>query len=119
MKFSEFEHEFLPRCCIPLLGGLFVLGALHSAARAETPTPAVHSFVVSAADGYGVNDCIKSGEDCAKIVADAWCEAHGHGEAKKFGPVNDITASIRPVAAKVAAAAPAVGEDAVFISCSE
>lgn len=105
MKFSEFEHQFLPHVLIPLLGGLFVLGALHSAARADTaaPAPAAQSFIVSAADGYGVNDCIKSGEDCAKIVADAWCEAHGHGAARNFGPVGDVTASIRPVAVKTAA----------------
>ncbi len=129
MKFSEFEHQFLPHILIPLLGGMFVLGVLHSAARAETASsaPAAQTFIVNTADGYGVNDCIKTDEDCAKIVADAWCEAHGHGDARNFGPVGDLTASIRPVSVKARAQAQVIGrqigqdigQDAVYISCGE
>jgi hypothetical protein len=120
MKFSQFEHEFLPHVLIPLIGGLFVLAAMHSAARAETgpSRSGGASFIVSAADGYGVNDCIKSHDDCAKIVADAWCEAHGLSSAKAYGAAGDVTgaiekASTRPAPAKV------IGEDDVFISCGE
>jgi len=120
MKFIRFEHEMLPRILLPLLGGLFVLAALQSAARAEpTPTRAGGaSFVVSAADGYGVNDCIKSGDDCAKIVADAWCEAHGLGSAQMYGPASDITGAISKTSVKAAAVKP-VREDDVYISCGE
>jgi hypothetical protein len=121
MKFSEFEHNFFPHILLPLLGGLFVLAALQTAARSEpspAPAPGVQSFVVSAADGYGVNECIKSGDDCAKIVADAWCEAHGHGSARAFGPASDATASIDKVSAK-SSQKPVIGEDDVFISCGE
>jgi hypothetical protein len=114
MRFTQFEHETLPRILLPLLGGLFVLAALHSAARAE-PTPASAGFIVSAADGYGVNDCIKSGDECAKVVADAWCQAHGLGVATLFGPAGDITAAI----GKASASRKAIGEDDVFISCGE
>jgi hypothetical protein len=117
MRFIQFQHETLPRILLPLLGGLFVLAALHSAARAE-PTPASvggAGFIVSAADGYGVNDCIKSGDECAKVVADAWCQAHGLGGARLFGPASDITAGI----GKVSAGKKAVGEDDVYISCGE
>jgi hypothetical protein len=120
MKFIQFEHEMLPRILLPLLGGLFALGALQSAARAE-PAPAGiggTSFVVSAADGYGVNDCIRSGDDCAKIVADAWCQAHGLGGAKHFGPASDITGAIARTSVKAAAVKP-VREDDVYISCGE
>jgi hypothetical protein len=118
MKFSQFEHDFFPHILIPLIGGLFVFGALQSAARAE-PASGAKSFVVSASDGYGINDCIKSGEDCAKIVADAWCEAHGHGVAMKFGPAGDITGAIRNISEKHGEPTKLVGEDDVFISCAE
>ena len=118
MKFIQFEHEMLPRILLPLLGGLFALAALQSAARAEPARAGGASFVVSAADGYGVNECIKSGDDCAKIVADAWCEAHGLGGAKNFGPASDITGAIAKTAVKAAAVKP-VREDDVYISCGE
>ena len=120
MRFIQFEHEILPRILLPLLGGLLALAVLQSAARAE-PTPAgtgVTSFVVSAADGYGVNECIKSGDDCAKIVADAWCEAHGLGDAKHFGPASDITGAIAKTSVKAASVKP-IREDDVYISCGE
>jgi hypothetical protein len=127
MKFTEFEHDFFPHILLPLLGGLFVLAALQTAARSEpsqaflqnlTSTSSAGSFVVSSADGYGVNECIKTGADCAKIVADAWCEAHGHGEAKAFGPASDATGSIDKVSAKPEPAR-VIREDDVFISCGE
>ncbi|WP_294535720.1 hypothetical protein [uncultured Rhodoblastus sp.] len=121
MKFSQFEHRFLPHILLPLLGGLFVLAALQTAARSQpnpAAAPGAQNFVVSAADGYGVNDCIKSGDDCAKIVADAWCEAHGHGSARAFGPASDVTASIDKVSARTAPKR-AIRDDDVFISCGE
>jgi hypothetical protein len=124
MKFNEFEHHYLPHILIPLIGGLFVLCAAQRAARAQ-PAHAMlgpNSFVVSDADGYGVNDCIMNGDECAKIVADAWCEAHGHGAAKAYGPASDVTGAIHPVAAKVGgSAAPVrvISRDDVFITCGE
>ncbi|MGO9389030.1 hypothetical protein [Rhodoblastus sp.] len=118
MKFNEFEREFFPHILLPLLGGLFVLAALQTAAHSEpSPISGANSFVVSAADGYGVNECIANGADCAKIVADAWCESHGHGAAKAFGPASDATASIDR--ASTTAAPRVIREDDVFISCGE
>jgi hypothetical protein len=117
MKFNEFEHDFLPHILIPLIGGLFVFGVLHSAARAEPLSE--KSYIVSASDGYGVNDCIRTGDDCAKIVADAWCEAHGHGAAHKYGPAGDITGAIRNISEKRAEPIKTAREDDVFISCVE
>ena len=117
MRFTDFEHQFLPRVLIPLLGGLFVICALHQAAHAEQKAEGAASFIVSAAHGYGVNKCIKLGEDCAKIVADAWCEAHGHGASRAYGRAGDVTGSIDKVSAK--APSKAVGEDDVYNSCGE
>ncbi len=43
------------------------------------------TFVIAAASGYGVEDCLAEGGECGRVVADAWCEAHGRGEALRFG----------------------------------
>jgi hypothetical protein len=48
-----------------------------------------HSFVVAGNDGYGVQDCLGEGGECGRVVADAWCEAHGHGGALSFGRAAD------------------------------
>ncbi|HUO53675.1 MAG TPA: hypothetical protein VMU18_02960 [Rhodoblastus sp.] len=125
MKFYEFEHVYLPRVLIPLLGGLFVICALHGVARADSSVLALggDSFIVKSDEGYGVNDCIRSGDDCAKIVADAWCESHGHGEARAYGrAAENLTASIQPSSATTSAvkiAAPRIAPDDVFISCGQ
>jgi len=50
-----------------------------------------HTFIIAAADGYGVEDCLAEGGECGRVVADAWCEAHGHGSAVAFGPAEDVT----------------------------
>lgn len=55
-------------------------GAL-SHARAGT----THALVIAANDGYGVEECLAEGRECGQVVADAWCEAHGHGAAVSFG----------------------------------
>lgn len=44
-----------------------------------------NTFVIAAASGYGVEDCLAEGGECGRVVADAWCEANGQGAALKFG----------------------------------
>jgi hypothetical protein len=63
-----------------LIGVLGTAISLTGAAGSET-----HAFVVAANDGYGVEDCLSGSNDCGQVVADAWCEAHGHGAAISFG----------------------------------
>ena len=43
------------------------------------------TFVIAVTSGYGVEDCLGEGGECGRVVADAWCEAHGRGAALKFG----------------------------------
>jgi hypothetical protein len=43
------------------------------------------TYVIAAAAGYGVEECLGEGGDCGKVVADAWCETDGHRAAQKFG----------------------------------
>ena len=44
-----------------------------------------HEYEIAANDGYGLEDCLSGGGECGRVVADAWCEAHGHGHALAFG----------------------------------
>jgi len=94
---------------IPLLLGL----PFASAGFAEAQEGAGHAFIISAAAGYGVEDCLGEGGDCGRVVADAWCEAHGHGAAISFGRAEDVTGSIGVTQARAKADAPYV------ITCGE
>jgi ssDNA-binding replication factor A large subunit len=84
------------RCALlaPLVAVLAVASACAAYAR-ETDT-----FMISAASGYGVEDCLAEGGECGHVVADAWCEAHGRGAALKFGrsdaDLTDTPAALRP-----------------------
>ncbi len=57
------------------------------------------SFLIPASDGYGVADCLTGGNECGKIVANAWCEAHGFRRAETFGLASpeDVTGSAAPI----------------------
>lgn len=84
------------------------LGAVHSQkARAQEP----HTFIIAAAGGYGVEDCLGDGGECGKIVADAWCESHGGGAALKFGREGDADGAISQ--------APASPSKPYFITCGD
>ncbi len=60
----------------------------------QDPAAQGHIFIIAAADGYGVEDCLAEGGECGRVVADAWCEAHGHGPAIAFGLADDVTDAI-------------------------
>jgi hypothetical protein len=42
------------------------------------------TFMVPAADGYGVAECLTSNRACGQVVADSWCEAQGYVKAASF-----------------------------------
>lgn len=78
MKFLEIG--FL---ALSLLGVASVTGP----ARAQ----ASHDYEIAANDGYGLEDCLAGGAECGRVVADAWCEAHGHGHALAYGLSSAMT----------------------------
>jgi hypothetical protein len=45
------------------------------------------TFMVPAADGYGVAECLISSQACGQVVADTWCEAQGYARAAFFKQV--------------------------------
>ena len=109
---ARFEHEILPRVVAPILATLLLLAASQHAARAADS----NTFVIADTEGYGIMDCLTDGKSCGRVVADAWCEAHGLGPAKSFGRASDITGAI-PVSATTSTAS--VSPDAAVVSCGD
>lgn len=52
------------------------------------------TFLISSTVGYGVEDCLGEGGECGRLVADAWCEAHGRGAALDFGQQTEPGAAL-------------------------
>jgi hypothetical protein len=57
------------------------------------------TFMVPAADGYGVAECLISSQACGQVVADTWCEAQGYARAAYFKQVtpNEMAGSVQKV----------------------
>lgn len=105
----------LPRVLLPLLAGLLALAATRNAPLAAELKPAANIYVMPEDDGYGLTECIALGGACARIVADAWCEAHGHAQAISFGPAEDATGAI----AETASTKPAPEKGGYLVTCGE
>jgi hypothetical protein len=82
------RHELRAAAALLLL--FFVSAARISPAQASEG----HTFIFAVAEGYGIEDCLAEGGECGRAVADAWCEAHGHGAALAFGVADDVTGAI-------------------------
>lgn len=105
------RQRFLRNVFLPLAVGLGLQAAMTGAPRAAEGL----DFIVPDSDGYGIADCMKPGMECGHVIADAWCEAHGHGRASMFGLTDDVTGST-----KVSTAAPTqMAAGAVIIRCGE
>ncbi len=59
--------------------------------------PSTATFVVPAHDGYGIAECLSSSSECAKVIADSWCESQGFKGAESFGlaAAEDMTGSVQ------------------------
>ncbi|MFO1167468.1 MAG: hypothetical protein U1E19_05010 [Rhodoblastus sp.] len=97
MTFVEFEHRVLPRIIVPLMAGLALLAI---AGRNQAQAAGRNSFVINDNEGYGITECLTNGTACGRVVADAWCEAHGHGVSVAFGRADDITGAVKQDTAK-------------------
>lgn len=68
------------------------------------PGRAAENYVIPSSDGYGIGECMHDGSDCGRVIADNWCESHGHAHVLAFGTVEDVTgtvqASVKPEALK-------------------
>ncbi len=99
LQLTKFDDALWIRLLGPLAAGVALAAAYHGELRAA-PQRAV--YVLTDTEGYGLNECITQKRECAKIVADSWCEAHGHGPALAFGGAQDVTASTGAPASDIA-----------------
>jgi hypothetical protein len=93
---------------LPILVGL----ALWAMESAPSRAAERHSFIIAANDGYGIEDCLGEDGECGHVVADAWCQAHGHRSALAFGRAEDVTGSIAP-------SVPATAERPYIVTCGD
>ena len=73
------------------------------------------TFLIPAADGYGVADCLTAGgSECGRIVADAYCESQGFRKSARFGraAAEDVTGSVPEQAGRPE------GERPILIACA-
>jgi hypothetical protein len=77
-----------PRLLLPAIWSFLLLAA------GRSPCEAAQRTFLLASDGYGIDDCLATKSACGKMVADAWCSAHGLAKAVAFGSADDLTASI-------------------------
>jgi hypothetical protein len=111
MSLGHLNHRMILRAALPAAAFCaLAVGLTRVPVKAESAT----TFVIPANDGYGLGECITGGKPCGRIVADAWCEAHGQGPARAFGRAEDITASLAHVSTKDAAA-----PGSIVVSCGQ
>lgn len=120
MTFVEFEHRVLPRIILPLMAGLALLAV---AGRNQAQAAGRNSFVISDNEGYGITECLTNGTACGRVVADAWCEAHGFGQSVAFGRADDVTGTVKAEPqddkAKLQPIANQVKPGSVVVTCDE
>lgn len=100
-----------------MLAGMMALAASRAQSQAAeaAQAAAVHSYVMPANDGYGITECIATRGACGRVVADAWCEAHGHAQAISYGRVEDVTGALAEPVAEQTALEPG----AYVVTCAE
>ena len=95
---------------MPALAGLALSAAL------ATPGRAAENYVIPASDGYGISDCMHAGVDCGRVIADSWCEAHGHAHVIAFGTAEDVTGTVQ---ASTRPEPPAAAGGDIVIRCGD
>ena len=93
MSANASDYRKIAQIGASLAAALIVLSASRLPSQAETN----HMLVIPASDGYGFDDCLAANKACGRVIADAWCEAHGMAVSISFGRADDITASIGSV----------------------
>ncbi len=112
--FHPINLSILSRMLGPLLAGLLLTAAFHGSSQA-TPTASAHAaYVIADHEGYGVLECLTQQKECGKILADAWCESHGHGPALAFGRAEDITGST-----PISSSAARPSSEAASVTCGD
>ena len=99
----------------------FAIAMLAVLAPSAAQASGRQTFMIPESEGYGIAECFTGERDCARVVADAWCEGHGMGPVIAYGRAEDNTASIAAESKHgtltAALASPPPGT--IIISCGE
>ena len=109
MMIANHAESPLRRVLVPLGAGLVALATFARGPAQAAP----RTFILDQHEGYGVISCLVDGIPCGKIIANAFCESQGFGQAVAWGVASDVTASIsdRP--------APKIAPGSVLITCGD
>ncbi|HXW70895.1 MAG TPA: hypothetical protein VEK34_05585 [Methylocella sp.] len=81
LSVSPSGRDFFRLLLFFLSGALLAVALIMPAKAGEN-----RILVIPANDGYGFEECLKTGDQCGLMVADAWCKAHGFGSSQGYGP---------------------------------
>ena len=84
------------------MAALTSVAAVSLAPVEAAPKAKQRDFVVAGSDGYGTQDCLSTGGNCGRIVADSWCEAKGFKSALAYRKLDadEITGSTNSATSK-------------------
>jgi hypothetical protein len=93
-----------------------IAAAIASAAPAAAET---RIFVVKGTDGYGIDRCLASGEQCGEAAAGAICRAREYATAVNFGRLDrmEVTGAV-PEDVRAAGCESGACSEIVAITCS-
>ena len=116
----NFRAGRMPRILLPLLACALLAAAGRSAPQAAQSI-ATHAYVVPVDEGYGLTECLTSGGECARVVADAWCESHGHAHSVSLGKAEDVTGALaaQPASVSVQSDEDLPAAESYVVTCGE
>ena len=107
---AAISYSVLPRIIMPLAAGLLCLSLMRTAPMAAE----ARVVTIPANDGYGITDCLAAAQACGRVIADAWCEAHGYGRSLAYGRADDVTGAILASTTRAS-----IEPGAYLVSCGE
>ncbi|MFI5013558.1 MAG: hypothetical protein ACHQAY_14540 [Hyphomicrobiales bacterium] len=77
-------------------GILLSAGLLSFQPLSSTTIPGPDRAVIEAGDGYGISECLTSGEACGSAVALSWCQSNGYQRVLSYrkAVAEDVTGAI-------------------------
>jgi len=62
----------------------------------SAPISGPSQALISATDGYGVSECLTSGDACGLLVAQSWCRSNGYESLAAIRPAtaDDVTSAL-------------------------
>ena len=83
-------HSRTPVSCLAIASSIVLAAGLFSSSRAQE----AENYTISGNDGYGIAECMKTGSECGRVIADSWCESHGHAHALGYEMGEDVTGAL-------------------------